>query len=233
MSSFHNGADDTRKTRPNSISGPNDVRIKSSIAPLGNSEDGRSEILFPSNDLQNYALLHSHVKYSLKVIQCALDRYKHEEICISFNGGKDCTAVLHMVAHLFAQKNAISENQVTKLRAHYVHLEDSFDELTSFVKECEDRYRLDLIRTSGTKDMKEALIRLKESNPEIKCFIIGVRRHDFKVEEHRKSLTHFQPTDEGWPSAMRVSPILDWTYAQVWSFLLDLKIPYCSLYDRG
>ncbi len=36
------------------------------------------------------------VGHAINTIEEALDRYKLDEICAGFNGGKDCTALLHM-----------------------------------------------------------------------------------------------------------------------------------------
>ena len=37
--------------------------------------------------------------------------------------------------------------------------------------------------------------------------------------------------EKGFPDFIRVNPVIDWTYEQIWMFLKDFNIPYCKLYD--
>ncbi|KAK2139754.1 hypothetical protein LSH36_1633g00004 [Paralvinella palmiformis] len=58
---------------------------------------------------------------------------------------------------------------------------------------------------------------------------MGTRR-SHPLCEHVEELS---PTDQGWPKYMRINPILDWSYKDVWTFIITFNIPYYSLYDRG
>ena len=58
---------------------------------------------------------------------------------------------------------------------------------------------------------------------------MGTRRTD----PHGEKLSAFDMTDHGWPSFMRIHPMLEWKYVEVWAFLRHLGVDWCSLYDDG
>ncbi|CAG8894453.1 unnamed protein product [Penicillium salamii] len=66
-------------------------------------------------------------------------------------------------------------------------------------------------------------------HPGIRAIFVGTRRTD----PHGAQLTHFDRTDGGWPDFMRVHPVIDWHYAEIWAFIRHLDLRYCSLYDEG
>ena len=77
--------------------------------------------------------------------------------------------------------------------------------------------------------MKEAFAAYLSDYPAVKAIFVGTRRTD----PHGAALKSFDPTDRGWPPFMRIHPVIDWHYAEIWAFIRELGIPYCGLYDMG
>ncbi|KAJ1922299.1 3'-phosphoadenosine 5'-phosphosulfate sulfotransferase [Mycoemilia scoparia] len=183
------------------------------------------------------------VRVSMQVIKKALDTYGRDGLALSFNGGKDCTVLLHLFSavlrdrdnnepnvHINGATNSIKKDKSEadhRIRCLYVSNHEVFPEVDAFVAECTDKYNLDLVAIH--MPMKEALEEYMKIRKDVGAFLIGTRRGD----PHGKYLDHFTPSDHGWPKLMRVSPILDWTYEDIWQFIRAVGIPYCGLYDKG
>ncbi|XP_018359131.1 PREDICTED: FAD synthase-like isoform X2 [Trachymyrmex cornetzi] len=161
-----------------------------------------------------------HIKCALDVLNDCYERYNQNEIFINFNGGKDCTVVLHLAATVAKLRN------ISSLLCLYV-TDDSFPEVEAFVESAVRYYGLEIIRMQ--RPIKSALSALLEEKNYLKAAIMGTRKGDPGSE----NLQAFTPTDPNWPQLIRVNPILCWSYSQVWTFLLKHNIPYCSLYDQG
>jgi len=173
--------------------------------------------------LLKYSKDHEYVKNSISLISKSLDDYKPEELCISFNGGKDCTALLHIVYSIYVNKYPNK-----KLNVFYIEMPETFPSLHHFVQLTIQRYNLNLMPYPGP-NYKTALEMLKNET-QIKAIFMGTRSSDLPINV---KLNECQQTDKGWPQFIRISPLLNWSYSQVWSFLRDMEVPYCSLYDQG
>ncbi|KAL8809256.1 MAG: hypothetical protein Q9223_007950 [Gallowayella weberi] len=79
--------------------------------------------------------------------------------------------------------------------------------------------------------MKEAFATYLGKNPNVEAIFVGTRRTD--PHGGKLSAGGFDMTDGGWPRFMRVHPVIEWHYIEVWAFLRHLNIPYCQLYDQG
>jgi len=77
-------------------------------------------------------------------------------------------------------------------------------------------------------DFKKELADLIEKE-HVKAVVMGNRRTD----PFSDSLMMTTPSSEGWPKFLRVFPILEWTYDDIWLFLRMIGLPYCKLYDQG
>lgn len=154
-----------------------------------------------------------------KVFTSLYEKKEPSEIFVSFNGGKDCTVLLHIL-------KTYSGNRPIP-RVIYIQPENSFKEVEDFIKECEKTYRIQIERQKGA--IKNALTDICTRNPSLKAVIMGCRRTD----PYCSHLKTFEYTDPDWPKLLRVNPLLDWSYNDIWEYIREFNIPYCKLYDQG
>nr|XP_972300.2 PREDICTED: FAD synthase [Tribolium castaneum] len=171
-----------------------------------------------------YSSNETHIKHAIENIEECLQQYGLENIFVSFNGGKDCTVLLHLVLTVVKKKFPQHSQPIPCL---YVQSESPFPEQDEFIDLCKCYYNLKIMVINA--GIKDALGQILEKYPNFKACFMGTRRTD----PYSGDLTVFQMTDSNWPQILRVSPVLDWHYSDIWDYLLFYKVPYCKLYDLG
>jgi len=171
-------------------------------------------------------------RISLDVIGQALEQYSLPELSLAYNGGKDCLVLLILYLCALHKRgltntSAPSSNIETAVQCVYIQDAHPFREVEEFVAASIKIYSLALLEYAKT--MKVAFADYLRDTPSVKAILVGTRRTD----PHGEHLTHFDPTDSGWPKFVRVHPVIDWHYVDIWTFIRYLNIPYCSLYDVG
>ncbi|KAE8717017.1 hypothetical protein F3Y22_tig00110065pilonHSYRG00096 [Hibiscus syriacus] len=168
---------------------------------------------------------------AIYVIKRALALYSIEEVAFSFNGGKDSTVLLHLLRagyFLHRVEQSCSNGILTDFPIRTIYFESTsvFPEINTFTYDTSKIYglQMDIICT----DFKSGLEALLKAKP-IRAIFLGVRIGDPTAVGQEQ----FSPSSPGWPPFMRVNPILDWSYRDVWAFLLTCNVQYCSLYDQG
>ncbi|KAG8778170.1 FAD1 flavin adenine dinucleotide synthetase [Ceratobasidium sp. 428] len=212
------------------------------------------------------------LREAIGVIDRGLDIHGLDKLSISFNGGKDCTVLLHLLAAVLRRRTldgigygskcpeedkVIADGAVVSpshsdatlsplrlktplatisprpppIRSVYVLCPSPFDAVEEFVELSIRAYDLRLVRVEGS--MKVALQSYLEADEGkgVEAVLVGTRRND----PHGAKLDFLQHCDPGWPQLLRVHPIINWSYGNVWDYLRHpkLQVPYCYLYDEG
>ena len=126
----------------------------------------------------------------------------------AFNGGKESTVVLHMVKHLDPIPFIVKSDH-------------DFHEIKSFVKSS----GLNVIEYNNEIEAIQDLIKSYGVN----AIVMGCRRTDPKCSD----LNEICYTDGDYPKIIRINPLLDWSYDDVWSYIDRNNIEVCDLYKDG
>jgi len=194
--------------------------------------------------------LSDRIKNSLCIIEEAFQKFAFKELALSFNGGKDCCVLLHLINYVILklQKekeinnnnsnnsssidnnnnsgNSDEHKSTYNLNTIYFTTKDSFNQVNEFTEKCSKIYNLNTVNiSSGIKEGLEEVV----SKKNIKAIFVGTRHTDPNCSHLEK----FSYTDPGWPYFLRVNPILEWNYTNIWHFIQLFNVPYCELYDQG
>ena len=126
-------------------------------------------------------------------------------------------------------------NDLDGVRSFTFERDDDFPEIAQFVCQADAKHGLRLERITspnpsgnGYKDLLSALYTYLDRTG-VAAVVLGTRRGDPNAGG-QDALCASSP---GWPPFLRVNPVLEWGYSDVWGFLDSIKADYCTLYDRG
>ncbi|KJA23831.1 hypothetical protein HYPSUDRAFT_558928 [Hypholoma sublateritium FD-334 SS-4] len=200
------------------------------------------------------------VKEALEVIDHCLDVHGADNVSLSFNGGKDCTVLLHLYAGAIARRLQPPET-MKPIHAIYIPVPSPFQTLEDFIAEATRLYDLDLFscgheapevesivtpaplpagasyvdvpKAVGKANGGEGMLQALQTYKDRFPHITAILIGTRRTDPHGAKLSHRNMTDPGWPCFERVNPIINWAYTDVWAFLRRLDVPYCTLYDEG
>lgn len=119
----------------------------------------------------------------MKVLNETFDKYSLDKIFLSFNGGKDCTVLLHMVDSVLKKRKPNHDENVDniddRILCLYIQPAEPFVEVENFVEQCRSQYRINVqIPRDVSTSMKQALQVICDENSKLAACLMGCRRTD-------------------------------------------------------
>ena len=199
--------------------------------------------------------------YGMDMVEVAIERLKafepKEGYYLAFSGGKDSVTV-KALADMAGVKYDAHYTVTSVDPPELVRFVKSFKDV-SFDYPVDDRGHVitmwNLISKKSmppTRIYRYCCAALKETRGANRFVITGVRkaestrraqtRSGLELGEHKTSKRELLDPDNPTPEMFYhcqlhyqkyLNPIIDWTTAEVWEFIKEYKVRYCSLYDEG
>jgi phosphoadenosine phosphosulfate reductase len=148
---------------------------------------------------------------------------------LAFSGGKDSITI-----------KALADMAEVKYDAHYNLTTVDPPELVYFIKREHEDVKIERPKTTiwqlipkklmpPTRMVRYCCDVLKEQGGSERIIITGVRQQE-SVKRNKRKMVEQCSRDK---HKTFVNPIIDWSDAEVWEFIKQYNVPYCSLYDEG
>lgn len=172
------------------------------------------------------------------VLRQILREYGPRRTAVAWTAGKDSTVVLWLWRSVLSESGhgqALAVNLDTGVKFPEVTaLRDALAEkwgvaLHVRVPEVDlSGYPLAADKLACCRDLKILPLRRALIQLGIGALLTGLRR-----DEHPERAGRDVAETRRDPDHVQVNPILDWSEMDVWAFILEQGLPYCTLYDQG
>lgn len=209
---------------------------------------------------QRYPELARKVQSAVQLCEQVIHEVGQQHCALSFNGGKDCTVLVHILSAVLRRLNRLdsgvnadsSTSPIPPIPSLYITCPSPFPTVEKFIRFCVSPthgYNLQVISVHG--GMKKG----------IRTYLDGGGREQVGITRTSDALTHADVresrkprdiramfvgtrrddphgpqlcarswTDKDWPRVERIHPILDWSYQDVWHFL---RCPHLASNDAS
>lgn len=170
------------------------------------------------------------VRIAINIIDKALNKY--DKCFISFSGGKDSTTLMNLV--LKRNKNILV---VHWDYGRYFIPRPIFKEIVKiieyhtknyriFTSQLYEKYKRSARNILGRHFIGRVIPILKSEGYE--CAFIGLRAEE-GVRRRERTKNYFENDKSG---IVNCYPIRDWSWRDVWAYIISNKVPYLKLYDK-
>lgn len=195
--------------------------------PWSQSSYANAKTLYSTLTSSTDPTLSPLIKASLSSITSGLRLYGPTKCILSYNGGKDACVILHL--YVAALAHYYSSNSLPPLSpiCLYFTNPNEFPEVTSLLHSTCSLYDFQML--SFENHTFQAGLTWIVNHQTHLSFVLGTRSSDPNALNQET----FAPSSPYMPPFLRINPILNWTYGDVWKYMKTYDVQYCELYDKG